>query len=57
MDPSHREPRETRRSANCMVLAENLFENPVLGGTGHWPVPAGYQPDGGLGGKLPPSTG
>ncbi len=32
-------------------------ENPIVGGTGHWPVPAGYQPAGLLGGKLPPKTG
>ena len=34
-----------------------LFENSVWGETGHWPVPAGYQPAGFFGGKLPPQTG
>ena len=28
------------------LLAQSVFENSVLGGTGHWPVPAGDSPDG-----------
>ena len=37
--------------------AENLFESPILGGTGHRLVPAGHQPVRSSGGKLPPKTG
>jgi hypothetical protein len=36
---------------------ESLFEDSVLGGTGRWPVAAGYQPAAHFGGKLPPKTG
>jgi len=38
-------------------FAQGRSDNSILGGTGHWPVPAGYQPAGLLGGKLPPKTG
>ena len=31
----------------------SVLLNLVWGGTGHWPVPAGYQPAGCFGGKLP----
>jgi len=27
-------------------IAQSVFENSVLGGTGHWPVPSGDSPDG-----------
>ena len=42
-DFTRREPPGRRRSGNGIVPGESLFENPFLGGTGHWPVPAGYQ--------------
>ena len=38
------------------LVLRACFKTRLWGGTGHWPVPAGYQPASYFGGKLPPQT-
>ena len=40
-----------------MESAKSRLENRVLGGTGHWPVPAGYQPAGCFGWQVAAAHG